>query len=131
MAVDLHVHAVLDPFEPRQLALAYVGIVVFDHHRRLQIAAVRDQRVVGVEFILDAGFLKGLLDAQHLLDLVAHRQLVLEDQRDVRAEVQRAVLLVRDHARAELLALARIGLEREQRVAGNLGHGHLLVPSCP
>ena len=56
----------------------------------LKLRAVGDQRVVGVELVLDARLLEGLLDPQHLLDLVAHRELVLEEQRHVLAEVDGA-----------------------------------------
>ena len=54
--------------------------------------------VVGVDLVLDAGLLEHLLDAQHLLDLVADRQLVLELHAEVLAEVHGAQLPVRDDA---------------------------------
>ena len=92
----------------------------------LKFDAVGHERVVGVELVLDACLLEGLLDAQHLLDLVADRELVLEQQRHVVAEVHGALLLVREHPGAEVLALARIGLERQQAVAGDAGHRRLL-----
>ena len=47
-----------------------------------------------------ACFLEGLLDAQHLLDLVAQRELVLEDQRHVLAQVHRCAF-VREHTDAQ------------------------------
>ena len=96
-ALGLHPHPILDALQPRERMLALLDILVLDQHRRLEVAAVGDERVVGVELVLDAGFLEDLLDAQHLLDLVAHRELVLEDERHVLAQVHGARLLVRDH----------------------------------
>ena len=86
VAFDLDEHAVLDADQPRQLALALVHIGVLDHHRRLPVAAVGHERCIDVELCLDALFLEDLLDAQHLLDLIAHRRLVLELHADVLAE---------------------------------------------
>src|SRR5262249_2278256 len=80
-------------------------------------------RIVGVELVLDARLLERLLDAQHLLDLVADRELVLEDQRHVVSQVDGTELLVREHPRAELRARFGVRLERHQAVAGNLRHG--------
>ena len=125
-----HVDPVLEPLEPCQRAAALVDVRVLDQHRRLQVAAVGHQRVVRVDLALDALLLEDLLDAQHLLDLVAHRELVLEDQRDVLAEVHGARLLVRDHLRAEVLARLGVRLEGHQRLAGDPPHG-LLHRSCP
>ena len=57
---------------------------------------------------MDALFLEDSLDAQHLLDLVADRELVLEHEREVLAEMHGAVLLVSDArcARNSLRAFA-------------------------
>jgi len=60
----------------RTVALGDVRI--FDQHRRLPIAAVGNQRIVGGELVADALFLEYTLDAQHLLNLITDRELVLE-----------------------------------------------------
>ena len=99
-----------------------VRILVLDQHRRLEVRAVGHERVVGVELVLDARLLEDLLDPQHFLDLVAHRELVLEQQGHVLAEMHGARLLVREHARAELAARLGVRLERQQALAGDRGH---------
>jgi hypothetical protein len=122
LAGDADPHAVLDAAQLRERASPLLDVLVLDEHGRLEVAAVGHERVVRVELVLDARFLERLLDAQHLLDLVADGELVLEDQRHVIAEMDRARLLVREHARAERGALARIGFEGEQAVAGDRRH---------
>ena len=97
-------------------------VLVFDQHRRLQVAPVGNQRVVRVELLLDVRRLEHLLDPQHFLDLVADRQLVLEQQRDMLAQVNGAVALVRDHARAKRGAFLRIRFERQEAGAGEGRH---------
>src|SRR6185295_11045980 len=103
--------------QPRQHAAALVGVGVLDQHGGFPVAPVGNQRVVGVELALDAALLEDALDAQHLLHLVADGELVLEQQRDVGAEVERAILLVLEDAGAERAALARVGLQRQQALA--------------
>src|SRR3546814_123190 len=46
---DFGIDLVLDATQPRQLAAALCFIGKFDQHRRLEIAPVRDQCVVGIE----------------------------------------------------------------------------------
>jgi hypothetical protein len=74
----------------RARADAALGLVgVFDHEGGLPVAAVGDQRVVDVQFVLDARRLEDALDAQHFLDLVLHGQGVLEIQGGVVAQGER------------------------------------------
>ena len=102
---------VLDAAQIFELALAHVDVVVLDQHRRFEIGAIRNQRIVGVEFLFDRFGFEDALDAQHFLHLILDRHAIFEDQRDVCAEMQRPVLLVRDHLRAERAALARVVFE--------------------
>ncbi len=103
--------------------VSLLDVLVFDQHRRLEIAAIGDERVVGCELLLDAGLLEDLLDAQHLLHLVADGELVFEEKRRVLAEMDGAVLLVGDDLRAEILPRLGVGLEGHERVAREFFHG--------
>src|SRR6266699_5332304 len=123
MRVDLDRHPVLDTDQLRELPAALVRIRILDHHGRLEIAAVRNERVVGCELLLDAFFFEDPLDAQHLLHLVTDGELVLEDKSHVLAEVNRAVLLVGNDLRPELRALARVGLKGHEACAVDSRHG--------
>ena len=119
---DLQCDAVLDIVKLEQLARAQVRIGIFDQHRRLEIGAVGNQRVVGLEFLGDAGRLEDALDAQHLLNLILHGQAILEDQSHVVADVDDARLLVVEHARAERRAFARVGFEAIEIGVGEFLH---------
>ena len=72
-----------------------------------------------VEFVLYSLLLESALDAQHFLDLVAQRQFVFEDQRDMRAQMNRAVSLVRHDLGAKFLALPGVRLQTKQAVPGD------------
>ncbi len=109
---------IFDAAQPCERVAPFVDVLVLDQHRRLEVAPVGHERVVDIELVLDAGVLERLLDAQHLLDLVADRELVLEEQRHVLPDMDRAIALVREHARAKCLPLPGVGLERQQAVAG-------------
>src|SRR6185295_9956787 len=128
-AVDFDVDTMFHALQARELARAGGWIFELDLHRRLQIRAIRDERVIRLQLILNSLLFEGLLDAQHLLHLIADRELILEDQRHMLAKMKHAVFLVRDHARTELLALLRIRLQRQQAVAGNLRHLYPLLAS--
>jgi hypothetical protein len=114
---------VLDPLQLGEADAPLFDIRVFKKHRCLPVAPIRNQRVVGVEFTLDTLLLEDLLDAEHLLDLVAKRQFVLEDQRQVGTDLHLAMLLVLEHARAEFRAGACVGLQGHQAVTGDCLHG--------
>lgn len=45
-------------FQHGETTLADLGIRVLDQHRRLPVAAIRDERIVRVELALDAGLLQ-------------------------------------------------------------------------
>ena len=77
---DLHPDAVLDAHAAAQAPRALRRVRVLDQERRLPVAAVGNQRVVRLQFLADARRLEDALHAQHLLDLVLHRQPVLEAQ---------------------------------------------------
>src|SRR5258705_1383556 len=113
-AADLHPDAAFDTFQLREHPAPLVGVRVLDQHRRLPVAAVGHERVVGIELVADTLLLEDALDAQHLLHLVADRQLVLEEQRDVLAQGDAAVLLVLDDLRPEAGTLPGVGLEGQQ-----------------
>src|SRR5690606_36161556 len=110
-AFDLDVEVVLDPGETDQRLAPLLDVRKLDHERRLEVAAVRDERVVRRELLLDGLGLEDPLDAQHLLDLVLHREAVLEIERRVRAERHLTVLLVREHPLADLVANLVVLLE--------------------
>jgi len=122
-AGDVQRHAMLDALQLLQFARTLLRVRILDQHRGLQVGAVRNQRVVGVEFVLDAGRLEHAFDTQHFLDLVLDRQAILEHQRDVRSDRDAARTLVFEHARAERIALARIGFEGEQIAGCQFFHG--------
>src|SRR6266704_1587216 len=103
VARDSEPYLVLDADQICKPLRAFARIRVLDHHGRLEIAAVRNERVVSGELLPDTLFLEDPLDAQHFLHLVTDGELVLEDKSDVLAEMNRAVLLMRNDLRPELL----------------------------
>jgi hypothetical protein len=122
---------VLDALEAREHALSFRRVGVLDHHSRLEVPPVGDERDVSLELAPDAVLLEDPLDAQHLLDLVADRQLVLEGECHVAAELDLSILLVRDHPRAEVVALPGVRLQRKQAAALDLRaarHGRSASP---
>jgi len=127
VARDSEPHLVLDADQICEPLRAFVRIRVLDHHGRLQIAAVRNERVVSGELLPDTLFLEDPLDAQHFLHLVTDGELVLEDKSDVLAEVSRAVLLVRNDLRPELRALARVGFEVMRLARSILGMASIVI----
>src|SRR5258708_22010779 len=113
-ALDLHPHTALDSLQLAQHLAPLLDFRIFDQQGRLPVAAVRNQRVVRIELLLDAVLLEDALDPQHFLHLVAKRELVLEQKRHVLPKAHRAVLLVLDDPGAKSVALARIRFEREE-----------------
>ena len=126
LPVHLHPHAVLDALQAGERPLTLLDILILDQQRHLPVASVGDQRVIGVQLVLYAGFLEDLFDAQHFLDLIADRQLVLEQQREMLSQVNRARLLVLEYAGAKILAVPRVGFQRQQRLAGDGRHALFL-----
>jgi hypothetical protein len=112
--------AVLDAPQLRQPLAALVGVRELQQERRLPVVPVRNQRVVGIQLLLDRVGFEDALDAQHLLHLVLHRQPVFERPGRVRADGDAAVALVLDHPGAEILARRRVLLEAHQVVAGEV-----------
>ena len=111
-----------DAAEPCEFAATLIHVGVLDQHRRLQIVSARNQRVVGVEFVLDRGGFEDPLDPQHFLDLVLDRQPILEQQGHVFAELQFAQMLVREHAGAERGAFDCVGFEVVEIGADECSH---------
>src|SRR5262245_591625 len=114
MARDPDPAAILDAPEPCERCAALLRVRKLDEQRRLPVAAVRYQRIVGGELVDDRLGLEDALDAQHLLHLVLHRQAVLETERHVGPAAHGAALLVRDDLRTQRRALARVALEAEE-----------------
>ena len=109
----MHKDAVFDPDQLLQHCLALRDVGKLDHERRLPVGAIGNQRIVGLEFLVDAIRLEDLFDAQHLLDLVLHGQAILEVQRCVCAEIEPAIFLVLEHFPAKLWTGLGILLEAE------------------
>ena len=70
------------------------GIRKFEQQRHFPIAAVRNQRIVGIEFGLYPLAFEDPLGAQHLEDLVAYRRTVFETPGHVGTDRNVAQLLV-------------------------------------
>src|SRR5882762_603699 len=130
MTCDPDPDAVFYSYQPRQRDLALLDVGVLDQHGGLPVAAVGDQRVVGIELVANTLLLEYALDPQHLLDLVAHGEFVLEHQRDVLARSNRPVLLVGQYFGAEFLARLRVLFERHQAFGGNDSHLRPLAGVC-
>ena len=68
---------------------AATRVVDLEHDRRDELAALRDQRVIGRQLVCDLR-LAALLDVQHLLDLLPHRLEILEIEGGERADLDAA-----------------------------------------
>ena len=101
LATDADEGAVLDAAEARQRAGAVHRIVDLEHDGGDQLAALRDQRIIGGEFI---GQLPGasLLDEQHFEHLVQHGVERLEVEGCEGADFEAAMLLQLGDAAAAL-----------------------------
>ena len=123
LTFDLDEHAVLHANQPGQLAFALVDIGVLDHHRGLPVAAVRHQRGVGVDLLPNAFFFEDFFNAQHFLDLVAHRGLALELAVHMFAQLHAAQPAVGHHLGFMGLAEFAVGLQAHQAVGGDFSGG--------
>ena len=110
-----------------EFLLAFVDIRHLDHEGGLEVAAIGNQRVVGVQLFLDTVGFKNPLHAQHLLYLIVHGQTIFEIQRCHRAQRNAAVFLVRDDLGAELRPHLGILFQRVQVAAGKFFHA---IPQC-
>src|SRR5690606_3387456 len=99
---DLDIEVVLDAGEADECLAPLLDVRKLDHERRLEVASVRNERVVCRELLLDRLGLENSLDAQHLLYLILDRQPILEVQRCIGAELDLPVLLVLERLRANL-----------------------------
>jgi len=83
-----------DQPDQRCFALAWLGIL--DQQAGSRLVRPRwNQLVVSVDLVLDRVRLRHLLDANHLLDLVPRSLRVLENKRQMRADLEPAPLLER------------------------------------
>ena len=81
---------------------------------RLEVVAVRNQRIVCGQFLGDARGFEDALGAQHFLHLVAHGLAILETPGAIRAQMEPSRGAIVDHARADRAALAGVLLQRQQ-----------------
>ncbi len=79
---------------------------------------VGNQRIIGVQFLIDAGRLEDFFDAQHFLDLVFDGQCILEIEAGVLSECQLTLFLVLQHLAAKTGALLCVLLQRPEVGAG-------------
>ena len=119
LAADGEEHVVLDLAEPGQRAVALRRVFDLEHHRGDQLVAFGDQRVVGVELVLDLR-LAAALDVQHLLHLQPHRVEALEIEGAIGPDIDAARALRLADAAAMLAALGGILLGRQDVGAGDL-----------
>ncbi len=70
---NLNPNLIFDAQQLGQSLLAFGDVWILDQHRALPIIAIWNQRVIGIEFILNACCFKNLFDSEHLLNLVLDR----------------------------------------------------------
>ena len=116
---------VLDAFQTGQHVPALFDVGILDQHRRLEVAPVRYQRVVGFQFAVDTLVLEDFLDPQHFLHLITKRQFVFENQGQVIAQRQGAPFFVGEHPRPKSRALPGVLLQRHQAVSSDGRHDRL------
>ena len=129
--------AVLDPSQAVELALPARRVVDFQHHRRDQGVALRNQRIVGLELARDL-LLAAALNMEHLVDLHPHGLEALEMEGGERADGEPALALqCRDRGAAFIadLGVVRhvhdIGAgERAARLAHRLRRGRRRGPAA-
>ena len=111
---DPHPAAIFDADQIAEGHAPLLGIGEFEQQRHLPVAAVGNQRVVGIELVLDPVALEDPLGAQHLEDLIADGGAVLETPGHVGADLDVAQLFVRDDLIAQPRPLERVLLEAHQ-----------------
>src|SRR5260370_112204 len=89
LAADDQYHVILDAAESFERGLAARLLVDLEHYRGDQLAALRDQRVVGAQLVFDLR-LAALFDVKHLVDLMPHRRIILEIEGGERADLDAA-----------------------------------------
>src|SRR5215831_10275633 len=89
---DIEKDVVFDPAQPHQHRIAAPRVVDLEHHRRNQVAALRDERIVCGELVFEL-CIPALLDVQHLLHLIPHSIVVLEIECRKGADFEPALLL--------------------------------------
>ena len=121
LAAELEEEVVLDPAQLAQHAGAADRIVDLEHQGGDQLRALRDQRVVGGQFVGQL-LVAALLDQQHLLDLEQHGLEALEIDGALGAERDPAQALGRQQGGA-----ARPCARRELGGGDDVGGGDLAV----
>ena len=81
--------------------------------------AIRHQGHIRIQLVEDARFFENLLRPQHFLNLVPHRQFILENKCNMLAQVNFAVFFMRDHSCPEFGPYFGIGFQGHQAIGGN------------
>lgn len=106
--------AVFDAAELHQSPGAALRVVDFEHHRRVELAALRDQRVVGRQLVGDL-VVAAFLDIEHLVDMAPHRREILEIECRERPDLEAAALFQLGDLAPALAADLEVFLELQQR----------------
>ena len=114
--------AVFDAAELHQSPGAALRVIDFEHHRRVELAALRDQRVVGRQFVDDL-FVAAFLDIEHLVDLAPHRREILEIECRERPDLEAAALFQLGDLAPALAADPGVFVERQDVGAADLAPG--------
>ena len=76
-----------NPEQALKLRFALDLIRILHHEGSLPVATIRNQWIVSVEFVLDAGDLEDTFNPQHLLNLILHGQRVFVIQTGIRTNL--------------------------------------------
>jgi len=91
---NLHPDLIFYPDQIRQPTPTLVNIAVLNEQRALPVLAFRNQRVIGVQLLLNTSGFKNLLDSKHFLNLVFYGGLIFKDQLDVLADQYPTIFFV-------------------------------------
>ena len=114
VSVNLKPYRFLDSYQTRQSnpTLFYLGIL--QHKCCLEVSAVRNERIVGVQFFLNLIGFKDAFDAEHFLHLVLHGQSILKVERRVRSDLNPPVGFVRQNVGPKVQPFPGIDFERKK-----------------
>jgi hypothetical protein len=79
-------------------------IVDLNQQRAAEFASLSEQLVVGIHFVLNLGLAGDVLGAEHFLDLIKHRVVILKKERQKRSHVDAPLVFLLQHGPPELLA---------------------------
>ena len=130
LVAHLQVTGIFHMGELPQYAIAPDFIINLKHKRGHQVAALRDQRIVSLQFILHL-LVATALNAQHLVDLVQHGVVILKIEGRTGPDFHTAVAFDVAQARAPVIPFTLIGLHVENVVGRNgfAGSTHKIVPA--